>query len=55
MDLTRRDFIGRSAAGLGVFCFGPSLLAAAQARPNLAGADNDRILNIDIKKHSASI
>lgn len=47
MDLTRRDFIGKSAAGLGVFCFGPSLLHAGElpiigARPE--ETDNDRIL-----------
>lgn len=44
MDLTRRDFIGRSAAGgLGVFCFGPSLLAA-QASQASGEPGDDRIL-----------
>ena len=43
MDLTRRDFLQLGAAGAGVFCFGPSLWAAARDAVGPA-LDNDHVL-----------
>jgi len=48
MEFTRREFISHGAAGVGVFCFGPSLLGLAESAQ--AGSPdalkNDRILVI---------